>query len=92
MRDHRLETLRQQDGHAAPPRDAQRSQRCGKPGRPVGQLLVGQAAMRAIRTEMFEADPIRRARGPGVADRTADIEVLRNVPDEIPDKLFVSLA
>ncbi len=49
--------------------------------------LVGQAAMRAIRTEMFEADPIRRARGHSVADRTADIEVLRNVPDEIPDKL-----
>ncbi|MCY1312660.1 hypothetical protein D9M70_631000 [compost metagenome] len=91
MRNGSLEPLRQQDRHPVPrfdPLALESPRKCG--GLPR-ERTVGQCAMIAIQAEMLKTDALRLFRGPGIADRHADVELLRDLPLESAVEFVVIL-
>lgn len=89
MGDRRLKALRQEDSNAIAGAHAVRGKAAGKGGRARCERTIGKRSMRSIRAEMLQADPVRIAGRPGVADRHADVERLRNPPAKFAKELVV---
>ena len=92
MRDCRLETLRQKDRHAISGPDTLIQKSLRKSGGLCRKSPIGQRQMRAIGAEMLQADTIRIALCPGIADSHADVEFVRNLPTEIAAEIVIGIA